>query len=61
MLQRLRHAPVFHIVLVDGVALGCGTEFLITGDIELTQNGRFGLPETGLGILPGAGGPVNGV
>lgn len=57
VLQRLRHAPVFHIVLVDGVALGWGTEFLITGDYRIsTQNGRFGLPETGLGILPGAGG-----
>jgi len=57
VLARLRRAPIFHIVLVDGVALGWGTEFLITADYRLaTPNARFGLPETSLGILPGAGG-----
>jgi enoyl-CoA hydratase/carnithine racemase len=57
VLSRLRRVPVFHIVLVDGVALGWGTEFLITADYRLaTPSARFGLPETGLGILPGAGG-----
>ena len=56
-LARLRHAPIFHIVVVEGVALGWGTEFLITADYRLaTPTARFGLPETGLGILPGAGG-----
>jgi enoyl-CoA hydratase/carnithine racemase len=57
VLARLRRVPVFHLVLVDGVALGWGTEFLITADYRLaTPNARFGLPETSLGILPGAGG-----
>jgi len=57
VLTRLRRAPVFHIVVVDGVALGWGTEFLITADYRIAGPGAsFGLPETGIGILPGAGG-----
>lgn len=57
VLARLRRAPVFHIVVVDGVALGWGTEFLITADYRIAGPGAsFGLPETGIGILPGAGG-----
>lgn len=57
VLARLRHAPVFHVAVVHGVALGWGTEFLITCDYRIaTPTARMGLPETGLGILPGAGG-----
>lgn len=57
VLRRLRHAPVFHVCIVSGVALGWGTEFLITADYKIaTDTASFGLPETGLGILPGAGG-----
>lgn len=57
VLARLRRAPAFHVAVVDGVALGWGTEFLLCCDYRLTgPNARFGLPETGLGILPGAGG-----
>ena len=57
VLSRLRRAPVFHVCIVNGVALGWGTEFLITADYKLaTSAASFGLPETGLGILPGAGG-----
>ena len=57
VLARLRHAPVFHVVVVNGVALGWGTEFLLTADYALAADtASFGLPETGLGILPGAGG-----
>lgn len=57
VLNRLRHAPVFHVAVVHGVALGWGTEFLITCDYRIaTPGARMGLPETGLGILPGAGG-----
>lgn len=56
-LSALRRAPVFHVCVVQGVALGWGTEFLITADYKLGVEGAtFGLPETGLGILPGAGG-----
>jgi len=57
VLADLRRAPVFHVVVVDGVALGWGTEFLLVGDYRIaTPAARFALPETGLGILPGAGG-----
>lgn len=57
VLARLARVPAFHVVVVDGVALGWGTEFLLTADYALAGGGAvFGLPETGLGILPGAGG-----
>ena len=56
-LANLRKAPAFHVAVVDGLALGWGTEFLITADYRIaTPRARFALPETGIGILPGAGG-----
>jgi enoyl-CoA hydratase/carnithine racemase len=56
-LARLRRAPVFHVAVVDGVALGWGTEFLMTCDYRIAGPGAsLALPETGLGIIPGAGG-----
>lgn len=57
LLRALRHAPVFHVAVVHGVALGWGTEFLLTCDYRIaTPTASFALPETGIGILPGAGG-----
>lgn len=57
VLGALRAAPVFHVAVVAGVALGWGTEYLLCCDYRLAAEGaEFGLPETGLGILPGAGG-----
>lgn len=57
VLSRLRHAPVFHVAVVNGIALGWGTEYLICCDYRIAcAEARMGLPETGLGILPGAGG-----
>ena len=57
VLARLRRAPVFHVAVVGGVALGWGTEFLLTCDYRIAVPGAsFALPETGIGILPGAGG-----
>jgi len=57
VLARLGSVPVFHVVVVNGVALGWGTEYLLTGDYAIACDPAvFGLPETGLGILPGAGG-----
>src|SRR5688500_15923968 len=32
VLDGLRRAPVFHVAVVDGVALGWGTEFLLVAD-----------------------------
>ena len=58
ILQAVRAAPVFHIAVVNGVALGWGCEFMIACDYRIAVDGgaRFALPETGIGILPGAGG-----
>ncbi|MFT5455167.1 MAG: enoyl-CoA hydratase/carnithine racemase [Myxococcota bacterium] len=57
VLAALKRTRVFHVAVVDGVALGWGTEFLLTADYRIAApNAQFGLPETGLGILPGAGG-----
>jgi enoyl-CoA hydratase/carnithine racemase len=59
-LHALRAAPVFHIAVVGGVALGWGTEYLLCCDYRVAAPGAvFGLPETGLGILPGAGGSAD--
>jgi enoyl-CoA hydratase/carnithine racemase len=57
VLDRLRRAPVFHVAVVAGAALGWGTEFLLTCDYRIaTPDASFALPETGIGIVPGAGG-----
>jgi len=57
IMQRLRHAPLYTVVLTHGVTFGWGTEFVLTADYCLaTPGARFALPETGLGILPGARG-----
>jgi len=57
LMHRLRHLPLFTIALCHGVTLGWGAEFVLTADYCLaTPGARFGLPETGLGILPGARG-----
>lgn len=57
ILSRLRRAPVFHLCLINGLALGWGAEYLITADYKIAlSSAAFALPETGLGILPGAGG-----
>ena len=45
------------IAVVDGAALGGGTELALCTDIRVcTKDAIFGLPETGLAIIPGAGG-----
>jgi enoyl-CoA hydratase/carnithine racemase len=48
---------LFTIAVSHGATLGWGVEFLLTADYVLvTPGAALGLPETGLGILPGARG-----
>lgn len=57
LMRRLRHVPVFTVALTHGVTFGWGVEFLLTADYCIaTDTARFSLPETGLGIVPGARG-----
>lgn len=57
LMRRLRRLPVFNVALSTGVTLGWGAEYMLTADYSLaTDTASFGLPETGLGILPGARG-----
>lgn len=45
------------VAAVDGFCLGGGFELALMADcIVAGDSARFGLPETGLGIMPGAGG-----
>jgi len=57
LMQRLRRLPLFNVALSSGVTLGWGTEYMLTADYSIaTRAASFGLPETGLGIIPGARG-----
>lgn len=57
LMRRIRHLPLFSIVLSHGVTLGWGAEYVLTADYTLaTPAASFALPETGLGIVPGARG-----
>src|SRR6185503_156009 len=49
--------PVPVIAAVNGAAMGGGCEMTLACDFAYAaDNARFGLPEVGLGIMPGLGG-----
>ncbi|NMO02272.1 enoyl-CoA hydratase [Gordonia sp. TBRC 11910] len=55
--DRLAAAPWISIAAVDGLALGGGLELAMAATLRVSgRNGRFGLPEVKIGLIPGAGG-----
>ena len=59
MMSCIEDMPFPTVVAINGFALGGGLEVCLACDARLISNqARIGLPETGLGILPGWGGTV---
>lgn len=58
LMRRLEQMPKVTVAAVNGHAQGGGCELALSCDFRLMADGpfRFGLPETGVGIIPGAGG-----
>lgn len=54
----LERLPAITIAALNGTAMGGGCELSLACDFRLMADGpyRYGLPETGVGIIPGAGG-----
>jgi enoyl-CoA hydratase/carnithine racemase len=57
LFARLEAAPVVTLAEIGGAALGGGFELALACDLRIAADeARLGLPEAGLGLLPGAGG-----
>jgi enoyl-CoA hydratase/carnithine racemase len=57
LLRRLELSPLVFMAVIDGFALGGGTELALACDLVIASDAAvFGFPETGLGLFPGWGG-----
>ena len=57
MVQAIADLPVVTVAALNGLALGGGFEVALACDFRLaTADAQVGLPEVGLGLVPGAGG-----
>ncbi len=57
LFSRIENLPIPTVAAVTGWALGGGCELALACDLRIAgASAKFGQPETGLGILPGAGG-----
>ncbi len=56
--SRIANSKKLTIAAINGFALGGGCELILCCDYRIAMEGRYilGLPETTLGIIPGAGG-----
>jgi enoyl-CoA hydratase/carnithine racemase len=57
-LSQIAHVPKPFIALIHGHALGGGLEIALACDLRFGTDGKYavGLPEAGLGLIPGNGG-----
>jgi enoyl-CoA hydratase/carnithine racemase len=57
-LTRLEQTPKLVIAAINGHAVGGGLEIALACDLRIAREGTYqlGLPEVGLGVLPGTGG-----
>jgi enoyl-CoA hydratase/carnithine racemase len=58
LMLRLEALDLITVAVIDGLAMGGGCELALGCDFRLLRDGEhvIGLPETGVGIIPGAGG-----
>ena len=57
-LNRLEQTPKLVIAAINGHCVGGGLEVALAADLRIARKdaGKIGLPEVGLGVLPGTGG-----
>lgn len=57
VIERIESSSAVTIAEIGGAALGGGLEIALACDLRVaSESAKMGLPETGLGLIPGAGG-----